>query len=231
MVSQKKQAAGAKAGWVTAGALALALVLVCILAFLPKTKESQGAMGEVESSPAASMVTVEPTAAASSSAFMQRRDVVFPKVEGIDRSQVEGVARAAVTSLATWDARDDRGYGEAVARTAALFDEDLVARVSAQAGEPVAWDEQVVEREAFSSPHVMDYDIFSDYTNEVQEFSGVSRDGRELRFMQFAVRWDWLGRDGSSWADESTIRVYDLVMVKDAAGWSVASYAWRDEVQ
>ena len=160
MVSQKRQTAGSKAGWFTAAVLALALVLVCILAFLPKSKE--GSAGEGEGSAAASTATVEPTPIVSSSGAGLGRDVVFPKVEGIDRSQVEGVARAAVTSLATWDVRDDRGYGEAVVRTLPLFDEDLAARVSVKAGEPVTWDEQAVEREAFSSPHVMDYDIFSD---------------------------------------------------------------------
>lgn len=238
MVSRKKDKASGRKAWFFLWGVSLLLV-VCAAIFVwgwrmgtQAEGAGQGAAESVSSSPE---VSVSPHAStfssASASAREVRRDVVFPEVERVDRGQMETVSRAAVTSLATWDVRDDHGYGEATARTVPLFTADLAARVSEDVGEPVKWDEQAVKKDAFSSPRVMDYDIFSDYKNEVSELSGVSRDGQELRLVQYAVEWNWLGRDGSSWGQEDHVRIYELVMVQDAQGrWSVASYSWRDEV-
>lgn len=242
MVSRKKLKAPGRKAWFFLWSASL-LVVVCAAIFVWGWRmgaQAEGAgQGAAESVPSSPEVSMSPEAStfssasssASASAREVRRDVVFPEVERGDRGQMETVSRAAVTSLATWDVRDDRGYGEAAARTVPLFTEDLAARVSENAGESVQWDEQAVKKDTFSSPRVMDYDIFSDYKNEVSELSGVSRDGQELRLVQYAVEWNWLGRDGSSWGQEDHVRIYELVMVMDSQdGWSVASYSWRDEV-
>lgn len=189
--------------------------------------------GESVSPSASSALSSSATASASASPSVQvKREPVFPDVKKVDRTSMEAVSRLAVTSLATWDTKADAGYGQAVQRTVPLFDESLAQQVRSVKSDAVVWDEQALAREAFSSPHVMDYDIYSDYHNDVRSVQSKSRDGQPMVSVQYAVRWDWLGRDGSSESVKDRVRVYDLWMIQDAGGdWSVASYTWRDEVE
>lgn len=182
---------------------------------------------------ASSALSSSATASASPTSSVQvKREPVFPDVKKVDRTSMEAVSRLAVTSLATWDTKADAGFGQAVQRTVPLFDESLAQQVRSVKSDAVVWDEQAVGREAFSSPHVMDYDIYSDYHNDVQSVQSKSRDGQPMVSVQYAVRWDWLGRDGSVEPVKGRVRVYELWMVQDGAeDWAVASYAWRDEVE
>lgn len=175
--------------------------------------------------------SVSVSSAVASSNTPVKRTVVFPDVESVSRSSAESVARRAVESLATWDTAEDAGFSEAAVRTVPLFDEQLAAGVQGIEGLPVAWDEKARQKKAFSSPHVMDYEIYRDYKQPLKDSSGVTRDGRTTESLMYAVRWDWLGQDGSSWAHEGSVLVYEMTMVKDAAGeWSVLDYGVHEEV-
>ncbi|MFW0168758.1 hypothetical protein [Rothia sp. P4278] len=187
------------------------------------------------SSPSASeLPSSAQSASASVSGLAEARvvkEVQFPDVHSVSRSNAESVARIAVLSLATWDSARDTGYGEAVERTVPLFDSSLAKRVAEVPAEAVAWDEKVVEKKAFSAPHVMNYEIYSDFSNVVRSGGIQARDGRPVQFFQLAVRWDWMGQDGMYWAEKERVRIYELVMVQGSDGaWSVGSYAWRDEL-
>lgn len=180
---------------------------------------------------AVSSASVSASSGVASVSARAVKQVQFPDVQSVSRSSAESVARAAVTSLATWDTAQDAGYSEAVERTLPLFDASLAGRVAAMGAEPVDWDEQAVKRKAFSVPHVMNYEIYSDFTNGVRSSGVQARDGRAVQFFQLAVRWQWMGQDGIHWQEEGRVRVYELVMVQGADGvWSVGSYAWRDEL-
>lgn len=185
--------------------------------------------GEDVSSPVVS--ASEQGSASVSESAVPKRTVVFPDVESVSRSSAESVARRAVESLTTWDTAEDAGFSEAAVRTVPLFDEQLAAGVQGIEGLSVAWDEKARQKKAFSSPHVMDYEIYRDYKQPVKDTSGTTRDGRMTESLMYAVRWDWLGQDGSSWAHEGSVLVYEVTMVKDAAGeWSVLDYGVHEEV-
>lgn len=165
------------------------------------------------------------SASSSASASAVVREPKFPKVSQVDRSTAKNVAYQAAYSLTTWDTAEDSGVGEAVERTKPLFDKGLAQTIPDQQV-PISWPQEAKDAQAFSSPQVMNYSVYSLYEDPVLR-NVKDGDGRPMERHQFFVKWNWLGRDGNTLEEKDTGVVVDLWLVEEGGQWSVVEYGLR----
>ncbi|MCP3425821.1 hypothetical protein NBM05_07325 [Rothia sp. AR01] len=148
-------------------------------------------------------------------------------MDSVQRGSPEGVARAAVASLTTWDTVQDASEHDAVDRSGPLFSGWLEGQQNGTQETSSRWAEELVEQGAFTEPKISDYDIASEYKNPALTSPTADTEGREVRPYQFSARWDWIRGDGSP-AIQSGERVYTVWVVEESPGrWSVLEYSYR----
>lgn len=144
-------------------------------------------------------------------------DGTFPRVQDVDRTDVESTARAAALLLHSWDTASDRTETAAAIRTKPLMSDD--------------WAAQQVEPERNSSQGAWlgpaEHGAYS-RAQAVPAIGDVTRDvGQDKVARAYKVTWRWASRDGEP-AEGTGTRHVTIYLEKHSGAWEVVGHQSHD---
>ncbi len=178
--------------------------------------------GQETSAPssAAASASSSPAAWPTSSSFPtpeEPGDGTFPRVQDVDRTDVDSTARAAALLLHSWDTASDRTETAAAIRTKPLMSDE--------------WAAQQVEPECNSSQGAwLDPASHGAYSRAqaVPAIGDVTRDVADDKAVRaYKVTWRWASRDGEP-AEGTGTRHVTIYLEKHSGAWDVVGNQSHD---
>lgn len=151
-------------------------------------------------------------------------NVQFLDPEKVDRSSAEGVARAAVQMIATWDPAHDKTETAGAVRAKPLFTDELAQR-TVEPERPAtgsSW-RQAAEAGAWSAP------TLTKKPNTHGHYSSAGPDTHEHEGEEFTftVNWVWVVSATGERVPDPERREYRVLSVEEQPGvWSVADWTY-----
>ncbi|GEO97488.1 hypothetical protein KTU01_36110 [Kocuria turfanensis] len=144
-------------------------------------------------------------------------DGTFPRVQDVDRSDVDSTARAAALLLHSWDTAADHTETAAAIRTKPLMSDD--------------WAAQQVEPERNSSQGAWlgpaEHGAYS-RAQAVPAIGDVTRDVADDKAVRaYKVTWRWASRDGEP-AEGTGTRHATIYLEKHSGAWEVVGHQSHD---
>ncbi|MEX5265207.1 hypothetical protein RF640_14400 [Kocuria sp. CPCC 205231] len=196
---------------ITALALCALPLVACSTSPAQETSAPSSAAASASSSPAA-----WPT----SSSFPTPEvpgDGTFPRVQDVDRTDVDSTARAAALLLHSWDTASDRTETAAAIRTKPLMSDE--------------WAAQQVEPERNSSQGAWlgpaEHGAYS-RAQAVPAIGDVTRDVADDKAVRaYKVTWRWASRDGEP-AEGTGTRHVTIYLERHSGAWEVVGHQSHD---
>ena len=197
------------------------LITALVLFALPLAACSTSPAQETSApSSAAASASSSPAAWPTSSSFPTPDvpgDGTFPRIQDVDRSDVDSTARAAALLLHSWDTASDRTETAAAIRTKPLMSDE--------------WAAQQVEPERNSSQGAWlgpaEHGAYS-RAQAVPAIGDTTRDvGQDKAVRAYKVTWRWASRDGEP-AEGTGTRHVTIYLEKHSGAWDVVGHQSHD---
>jgi hypothetical protein len=211
------------------GVCAVAMLAVSGCMGVAAGPDAQGSAESPSTSPSPSMssstsVSATPSATPTPSAApVISTNVQFLDPRDVDRSSAEGVARAAVRMITTWDPAHDRTETAGAVRAKPLFTKDLADR-TIEPQRPATGDSwhQAAQAGAWSSP------TLTKKPNTHQHYSSESPETHEGEEFTFTVNWVWVVTSTGERVPDPERREYRVLAVEEETGmWSIADWTYE----